>query len=104
MGLAASVGELQLADGLIVPAGEAVGDILGELPDVVGWVCEGEELVGVSVYLVALVHGYVVEVGGEHGEAELAGFEVASEGYDLVPGLPEGCGHLVHLCFIIIFL
>jgi len=40
VGLAASVGELQLADGLIVPAGEAVGDILGELPDVVGWVCE----------------------------------------------------------------
>ena len=49
VGLAAAVGELQLAHGLVVLARQAQHDVPGQLAQVVGGVGEGEELAGIFV-------------------------------------------------------
>ncbi len=58
--LAAAVGQLQLPHGLVVLAGEAVDDILGQFAEVVGREGQGEELGRLAVDLAAPVHDHVV--------------------------------------------
>ena len=93
VGLAAAVGQFQLADGLVVLAREAVDHVLGQLAEVVGREGQREELGGGAVDGRAPVHHHVVEVGGELREGQLARADVGAELDDLVPGLP---GELAH--------
>ena len=105
VGLAASVGHLELADGLGALTGQARGDVLRELAQRVRGIGEGEELGGVLVdrgryhrighdadaLQAVLLESAVglgddfVEVCGEFGQGELAGAELVLEADDLVP-------------------
>ena len=68
VGLAAAVGQLQLAHGLVVLARQAQHHILGQLTQVEGGIGEGKELRRVLVDRPGGAHGHVVEVGGEDAE------------------------------------
>ena len=73
MGLAPAVGELELADGLGIPAGEAERHVARELTQREGRKGQREETARVLVDRSrAILHDNVVEVGGEVGERELA--------------------------------
>ncbi len=91
--LAATVGQLELADGLVGFAGEALADLFGQLTEIESRVGKGEEFAGVGVDGRGRAAGDIVEVGGEevHGEVGLA--QLGAECDDLVPGLP---GELAH--------
>ena len=73
VGLATTVGHLELADRLGAPASEPGGDVPDEVPEGVGGVGEREELRRVLVDGAASGPGDdLVEVGGELGQGELA--------------------------------
>ena len=88
MRLAAAVGEFQLPHGLVALTTEPNGDVLRQLAQRVGGIGEREELRRVFVDgALAAGEGDFVEVGGELGESELAGFELGLEGDEVVPRL-----------------
>ena len=86
--LAAAVGELQLAHGLVAFAFEPNGNVLHQLAQSVGGIGEREELGGIFVDgAFAPGEGDFVEIRGELGEGELAGFELGLEADEVVPRL-----------------
>ena len=96
MGLAPAVGELELADGLGVPAGEAERHVARKLAQGEGRKGQREETARVLVDRSrAFLHDDVVKIGGEVGERELARAHVLAQLHDLVPGSPgEGLRHI----------
>ena len=88
VGLAASVGELELAYRLVALPRKPRCDILHELPQRVGRIGEREEFLRVLVHRApALRQRYLMQIGRELREGELAGAELLFQADDMVPGL-----------------
>ena len=89
MCLAAAIGQLKLADGLVVFPREAEHDIPHELAEVECWVGKGKELLRPLVNGVdAALHKDLVEVGGKKIEREVTAPQVIAKTENLVPGFP----------------
>ena len=88
MGLAAAVGELELAHRLVALSCEPRRDVLDELPQRVGRIGEREELLRVLVYrAAALRERHFVQVGRELCEGELPRAQLLFQADDVMPGL-----------------
>ncbi len=89
MGLAPSVGELKLPDGLGIPAGETKRHIARKFTQREGREGEREETARILVDRSrALLHHDIVKVGGEVGERKLTRAHILAQFHNLVPGSP----------------
>ena len=87
--LAAAVGELELAHGLLVLARQAADDVAGQVEERRRRVRQRKELLRVFVDApLAALQRHVVEIGRELVERELAGPEVVAQANDLMPRGP----------------
>ena len=94
VGLAAAIGQLQLADRLVAPPVEAKGHVLHQFPQRVRRVGEREERLRVFVDRPApLPQGHFVQVGGELRQRERAAAQLVFQADDLMPGLDPVLRH-----------
>ena len=92
--LAASVRELELANGFLVLARQAADDVTRQVEERRRRVRQSKELLGVFIDTPpAALQGDVVQVRGELIERELARPEVVAQADDPVPGSPGRLGH-----------
>ena len=94
MGLAASVGQFQLADGLVALAGEARDNVFGQFAQIEGRIGKGEEFAGVLVDRLRLAHRHVIEISGEDVQGKIAGLEVWANFDDVMPRRPREFCHM----------
>jgi len=100
VGLSPAVGKLQLADGLVVLAGEAQHDVPDQAPEVEGGKREGEKVYRILVNLpFSPLHHDIVEIGRKQMQRQIARAEIVAELHHFMPGLPGELSHGFHLLF-----
>ncbi len=92
--LAATVGQFELADSLVVLPGDPQRHVPHELPQVVGREGQGKELLGVFVDgAFPALHQDLVKVGGEHVHRQFARLQVVAQRHDFMPAFPGVLRH-----------
>ncbi len=87
--LAAAVGQFELAHCFVVFPRDAQRHIPHELPQVVGWEGQCEELLGIFVdRALPALHQDFVKIGGEHVHGQFARFQVVAQRHDFMPAFP----------------
>ena len=92
--LAAAIGQLKLAHGLVVLPRHPEHHVSHQLAQVVGRERQCKEPLRVLVDgALAALHHDLVQVSGKHVQRQLAGLQVLAQRHHFMPGLPGGLCH-----------